>query len=129
MTILLDTSIIIDCLRYRRGRREFLDQRVQEGDVMVCSVISVAEVYAGMIPSEAAATEDFLQGLECLEVGYRISRKAGELKYEWARKGRTLDIPDAIIAAVALELELRLATDNQRDFPMQEMRFVTLPEA
>ncbi len=129
MTILLDTSVIIDSLRYRRGRREFLDQRAQEGDFLACCVISVAEVYAGMMPSEAAATELFLQGLECIDVSYNIARKAGGLKYEWARKGRTLDIPDAIIAAVALDLNLPLATDNQKDFPMQEVKFLALPEA
>lgn len=95
----------------------------------MCSVMSVAEVYAGMKPGEATATEDFLQGLECLEVSQKVARKAGRLKYDWARKGRTLDIPDAIIAAVALDLDLPLATDNRRDFPMEELRFVALPEA
>src|SRR5712692_468737 len=129
MIIVLDTSVIIDALRYRRGRREFLQQRGQAGDILACCVISVAEVYAGMMPIEAAATDEFFQGLECIEVSYEIAREAGGLKYEWARKGRTLDIPDAIIAAVALSLNLTLATDNQKDFPMPELRFLALPEA
>jgi len=128
MIILLDTSVIIDALRYRRGRREFLEQRSQAGDILACCVISVAEVYAGMMPSEAEATEEFFQGLECIEITEEIARKAGGLKYEWARKGRTLDIPDAIIAALALNLEdLALATDNQKDFPMPGLRFCALP--
>lgn len=129
MTILVDTSVIIDSLRYRRGRREFLEQRAEEGDVLACCAVSVAEVYAGMRPSETTTTEEFLQGVECIEVSYEIARKTGGLKYEWARKGITLDIPDALIAAVALNLSLPLATDNQRDFPMPELAFVSLPEA
>ena len=129
MTILLDTSVIIDFLRYRRGRREFLEQRAKDGVFFACCAVSVAEVYAGMRPSEAVATETYLQGLECIEVSYEIARQAGGLKYEWARKGVTLDIPDALIAAVALDLNLPLATDNQKDFSMPELKFLPLPEA
>jgi len=76
MTILLDTSVIIDALRGQRGRREFLKERSRQGDILTCSVISVAEVYAGMKPIEAAATEDFFQGLECIEVTTELARRA-----------------------------------------------------
>jgi len=51
------------------------------------------------------------------------------LKYEWAQKGLTLDILDLIIAAVALSLNLTLATDNTKDFPMPELEFLPLPPA
>jgi len=129
MIILLDTSVIIDALNYKRGRREFLAQRNQAGDILACSAISVAEVYAGMMPHEAEATDEFFQGLECIEISEEIARQAGCLKYEWARKGITLVIPDAIIAAVALSLNLTLATDNSKDFPMPELRFLPLPAA
>jgi predicted nucleic acid-binding protein len=127
MTILLDTSVIIDALRAQRGRCEFLDLRKQNGDTLACSAVSAAEVYAGMRPSEAKATEDFFQGLECIEVTQGIARQAGSLKYEWARKGVTIDIPDAIIAATALLYDLHLATDNLKDFPMAELRHLDLP--
>lgn len=129
MTILLDTSVMIDALRYRRGRREFLEQRSKQGDILTCSVISVAEVYAGMKPNEADATDDFFQGLECIEVTRELARRAGGLKYEWAQKGLTLGIPDVLIAAVALSLNLTLATDNASDFPMPDLRFLPLPLA
>jgi predicted nucleic acid-binding protein len=128
MTILLDTSVIIDALRLQRGRRELLDLRNQAGDTLACSAVSVAEVYAGMRPSEASATEEFLEGLECIEVTQEIARQAGSLKYNWKRKGVTIDIPDAIIAATTLNLNLCLATDNVKDFPMPELRFMKLPK-
>ena len=129
MIILLDTSVIIDALNYKRGRREFLAQRNQAGDILACCVISVAEVYAGMMPNEAEATNEFFQGLECIEISQEIARKAGCLKYEWGRKGITLNIPDAVIAATVLNLNLTLATDNARDFPMPELKLVALPSA
>jgi predicted nucleic acid-binding protein len=127
MTILLDTSVIIDALRKKRGRSEFLNLSKQAGDTHACSALNVAEVYAGMRPTEAAATEAFLQGLECIEVTQEVARQAGSLKYAWERKGVTIDIPDAIVAATALNFNLWLATDNRRDFPMPDLKLFHLP--
>ena len=126
MIILLDTSVIIDALNYKRGRREFLDLSKQAGDTHACSAVSVAEVYAGMRPNEAAATEAFIESLECIEVTQDIARRAGSLKYAWERKGVTINIPDAIIAATTLNFNLWLATDNRRDFPMQDLKLLDL---
>jgi predicted nucleic acid-binding protein len=50
------------------------------------------------------------------------------LKGAWARKGVTLELPDILIAAVAIEHGLALATDNLRHYPMPELRIVPLPE-
>lgn len=127
MTILLDTSVIIDVLRVRRGRHEFLELRKQAGDTLACSAINVAEVYAGMRPNEAAATEAFIESVECVEVTQEIARTAGRLKYAWERKGVTIDITDAIIAATTLNFNLYLATDNLRYFPMAGIKLLDLP--
>ena len=80
-----------------------------------------------MRPSEAAATEAFLKGLECIEVTQEIARHAGSLKYAWERKGVTIDITDAIIAATTLNFNLYLATDNLRHFPMPDIKLLDLP--
>jgi predicted nucleic acid-binding protein len=127
MTILLDTSVIIDVLRTRRGRHEFLVQRKHAGDTLVCSAVNVAEVYAGMRPNEAAATEAFIESLECIEVTQKIARTAGSLKYVWERKGVTIDITDSIIAATSLNYDLCLATDNLKHFPMPDLKHLDLP--
>jgi predicted nucleic acid-binding protein len=127
MKILLDTSVVIDALRERQGRHEFLDLRKRAGDTLACSAVNVAEVYAGMRPKEAAATKDFLEGLECIEVTQEIARTAGSLKYVWERKGVTIDITDAIIAATSLNFDLSLATDNLRHFPMPDLKHLDLP--
>jgi predicted nucleic acid-binding protein len=129
MTILLDSSVIIDFLRSRRGRREYIARLAEGGDDLACSAMSVAEVYAGMKPGEAEVTEEFLQSLKCIDMSYKMARRAGELKYQWARKGQTIDVPDAVIAAAALEFNLSLATDNRKDFPMPGLTFAELPEA
>jgi predicted nucleic acid-binding protein len=52
-----------------------------------------------------------------------VGERAGWLINSWARQGRTLQVPDAIIAATALEHDLTLMTANRRDFPMPELKF------
>jgi predicted nucleic acid-binding protein len=54
-------------------------------------------------------------------------RRAGALKQQWARKGRTLTLADMIVAAIALERGCTLMTDNRKDFPMEELDKFDLP--
>jgi predicted nucleic acid-binding protein len=127
MIFLLDTTILIDALRHRQGRRELLAETVHQGHTLATTAINLAEIYAGMRPVEEARTKMFLDGLECYPVTVAIARRAGRLKWEWSRKGRTLALDDMLIAAAALEHSLTLMTDNRMDFPMRELEIYELP--
>ncbi|MBZ5515798.1 MAG: type II toxin-antitoxin system VapC family toxin [Acidobacteriia bacterium] len=129
MTVLLDTSVIIDVLRQRRGRRELLRSLVEQGYELACTAINVAEVYSGIRLGEAEITSEFIDSLEFVAISREVARRAGELRRDWQRKGRTLSLPDTFIAAVALSLNLTLATDNVKDFPMPELKLLPLPAA
>jgi predicted nucleic acid-binding protein len=129
MRILLDSSVIIDALRDRRDRRELLRVLVEEGHELVCCAINVAEVYAGMRPQEGAATAELIDSLEYVDISREAARDAGELRLEWRREGKTLSLPDAIIAGLALRGNLALATDNIRHFSMLRLRLLSLPGA
>src|SRR6266849_5797225 len=100
MTILLDTSVIINALRRKFGRDQLLQKLVEDGSILACSAVSAAELYAGMKPEEERVTFQFLQGLECIEIGCDLAQRAGALKYAWGRKGRTIDLLDVMIAEV-----------------------------
>jgi predicted nucleic acid-binding protein len=63
-TYLLDTSVIIDAINNKRGRRQFLRGLVDAGNFLACCPIHVAEVYAGLRPHEEPLTRMFLQSLE-----------------------------------------------------------------
>ena len=54
---------------------------------------------------------------------------AGELKRNHSRKGKTLNLGDVIIAAVAIYNDFTLLTDNVKDFPMKNLLLYTLPIA
>ena len=128
MRLLLDTSVLIDVLRSRHGRRELLAELVRGGHGLTTSALNVAEVFVGMRPEEQTETEAFLEVLDCYALSKTAGQLAGTLKSKWARKGRTLTLADAIVAAVALEHGCTLMTDNRKDFPMSELEYYPLPE-
>ena len=126
-TYLLDTTVIIDTLNNRRGRRDLLVGLVKQGHLLACCPINVTEVYAGMRPKEEEATEEFLRSLEYYHLTWPVARLAGLLKRDHGRKGITITTADATIAAVVLIHELTLMTDNTKDFPMKELPLYPLP--
>jgi predicted nucleic acid-binding protein len=129
MRLLLDTSVLIDVLRLRRGRRAWLAELVRAGHSLETSALNFAEVYAGMRPEEEERTKAFLDALLCHEITATAGEIAGRLKSQWSRRGRTLTLADTIVAAVAIEQGCALVTDNRKDFPMRELHMYELPEA
>ena len=126
-TYLLDTSVIIDALNNKRGRRDLLLDLLKQGNLLACCPINVTEVYAGVRPKEETATEEFLKSLEYYHITWPVARMAGLLKRDYARKGTTLTLADTTIAAVAMINDLTLLTDNVKDFPMKELALHPLP--
>ena len=122
MHLLLDSSVLIDALRLRRGRRQWLAELVRGGHTLSTSALNIAEIYAGMRPQEDARTKAFLNALPSYEITAGVAEMAGKLKKEWEQKGRTLTLADTIVAAVALKQKLALATDNRKDFPMPDLQ-------
>ena len=128
-TYLLDTSVIIDVLNGKRNRRVLVRDLLESNHLLACCSISVTEVYAGMRPKEEPTTDEFLRSLEYFAVSFPIARLAGELQREQARKGKTLNIADITIAAVAIYEQLPLLTDNVKDFPMRELSLYPMPKS
>jgi len=118
---LLDTTVIVDCLRGRKETVDFLTKIASEGSVVGCCAINIVEVYAGMRENERQVTKKFLDSLEYHEVTRNLAELAGEYKREYAGEGITLSLSDAIIAAVAISNNLTLVTDNLRHYPMPEL--------
>ena len=127
MKLLLDTTVLIDVLRNRNGRRELLADIVRTGHTLCTSSMNIAEVYSGLRAGEEVRTEALLDGLEEFEIGGRAARAASKLKMTCSKKGRTVSLADAIVAAIVIEQGCALLTDNRKDFPMPKLRLYPLP--
>ena len=103
MRLLADTDILIDHLR---GARR-LDPGPTEISV---SVVTRAELYAGRDADESVV-DRLLSTVQEIEVDRAIAERAGRL-----RRTAGIPVPDALIAATALEHGLTLLTRNARHF-------------
>jgi predicted nucleic acid-binding protein len=123
---LVDSGILIQTFRRKDGRWELLRDLVSGGATLACSVVTLAELYAGMRSHERERTEELLAEFDHYEVTRDIARYAGSLKYEWTQKGHSLTLPDMLIAATAISTRRTLITGNRGHFPMPEIRIYSL---
>jgi len=119
--VLLDTDILIDILKGRAAVRTFLFDLTDHA-VPYCSVISVAELYAGMRPEEKCVTDILLDALVIVPVGQEIAEVAGRFKQR--EKNRRLELADCVIAATAFVEGATLATGHTKDYPMPEITVI-----
>lgn len=115
---MVDTDVLIDFLRRKTTAKDLLEETVQTHDLHA-SVITAAEILAGMRPAEKEATEALLEGLVLLPVTETVARKAGELR----RSSKNILLPDCLIAATALIEGCPLLTFNRKDYPFGGLRF------
>jgi len=126
-TYLLDTSVIIDAINDKKGRRQLLRDLIEQGNTLGCCPINITEVYTGLRPNEEQATRRFLQSLNLYPLTFSVAELAGLLKRDYGKKGQTLNLGDVLIAATALQNGLPLLTDNTKDFPMKDLVLYPLP--
>lgn len=98
----LDTGVFIDHLRGA--------ERLLPGTHGVhYSVITRAELYAGT--SATALVDNLLAAFREITVDRAVAERAGRVRHESG-----VPLPDALIAATAIEHGLGLVTRNRRDF-------------
>jgi predicted nucleic acid-binding protein len=120
LSLLLDSVILIDHLNGIAAATRYLEA-VKEASV---SVITRAEVLAGIGHSEVTAVKEWLDRYSTFAIDRPTADLAAELRrlYKWK-------LPDALQAAVAQRHGLKLATRNTRDFPPDRHAFVLVPYA
>lgn len=100
--LLVDTHVFVDHLR---GAHELKPGAHR----LFYSVITRAELFAGTSASDQVV--QLLSAFRELPVDRAIAERAGRIRRE-----TELRMPDALIAATAVEHELALVTRNRRDF-------------
>jgi tRNA(fMet)-specific endonuclease VapC len=100
-TYVLDTNVLIDySLRIDRVVRQVVEWG-ERGDIVGIACVQVAEFFTGMTPIDRDDAQAFLNGFVYWPVSEIAARYAGSYRYDFARVGVQLSIPDTIIAGVA----------------------------
>jgi hypothetical protein len=100
--ILIDTDVFVDHLR---GADELVPGRHR----VHYSVITQAELFAGNTASNLVSV--LLAPFREIPVDRKVAERAGRIRRETG-----IRLPDALIAATAIENKLGLATRNRSDF-------------
>ncbi|MEE8587367.1 MAG: type II toxin-antitoxin system VapC family toxin [Acidobacteriota bacterium] len=127
---LLDSDVVIWHLRGDESVVPRVVALSRQGRIGL-SVITRAEVIQGMREQEREGTFEFLDACKTLPVDRVVADRAGEIARSQRAQGRTIDLPDALIGATALEAEIPLYTCNPRHFPMTglDLRTVVVNKA
>ena len=123
---LLDTTVLIAHLRGDRAVTDALLQRLGEGHTLGTTCVNIAEIERGLRPAERKKAQVLLDRLVFFDTTREAATRAGRYQADWARRGRTIHTPDALIAGTARAHGAVLVTDNLDDFPMRDVRVESL---
>lgn len=114
--VLCDSNVLFDYFRGVPAMVQELDDL--SFDRLYLSVISEAEMYAGMKRSEKRRTTETINKFNVIGLDSDISRRL--LSLMWEHYSKRPGIADMIIAATALTYPVELFTFNKKDFDFVE---------
>src|SRR3990172_4138786 len=126
---LLDSDAVIVYLNSYAPTVSLLRALAERGEVLCTCDVVVAEVYSGLEAEDRNNATEFLQSVLYLDTSQRAAQQAGEWRYTYARRGVTLLVGDALVAATAHEHAATLITGNKRHYPMEEVFLLQLSRA
>ena len=123
MTVLIDSDILIKVFRAKDAG--ILGRWVDLGDsehVVLCSPVSVAELWHGARPSEHETLANLFRALTCVPIDAGTGRQAGDYLRQYF-KSHDVELGDALIASSALLHGAALWTRNRKHYPMKGLKF------
>jgi hypothetical protein len=123
MKLVIDSDILIEVSRGRNRdvNRDWRALAVSDA-VLLCSPVTVAELWHGALPGEGDTLDHLFSALICLPVDLAIGRLAGDYLRQYHRSHGT-ELGDALIAATANAHNALLWTRNRKHYPMREAHF------
>lgn len=118
--ILFDTPILIGMLQGTESSERFLRLRAR-GEIPVTTALNAAEIFHGINPVDHERARLLFGGVRVVPVGLEDAERASRWRNEFATRGTLLSLVDCMIAAVAVNLNIRLATSTPELFPMDEL--------
>jgi predicted nucleic acid-binding protein len=123
---LLDTTVVIDFSKGREPVYSRLTALLRSHDEVGVCAVTLAEFYAGLPSSAHPIWDAFFDPLEYWHISAGAAARAGTYRYTLARQGIQIATMDALLAAVASEVNGILVTSNRKDFPMPDVTLLEL---
>ena len=121
--VLIDSDVLIEISRGRDSTILARWEEVSQGDVLIlCSPVTVAELWRGVRPHEHQNLNELLATMTCIPIDAEVGRKAGDYMRQFA-KSHHLELADALIAATVGIHKVELWTRNRRHYPMRDIAF------
>ena len=121
----MDTDILVDFFHDQEYAKKLIADLQAQGPIRI-SILSIAELRAGFSSKQA---KFFLPKLYdtavIINVNIEIAELAGEFRFEYGSKGKSLSTVDTLIAATAIIEDYQLVTRNKKDYPMPELKLYT----
>jgi predicted nucleic acid-binding protein len=121
VTLLVDSDILIEV---SRGKDDGILRRWRDlagsVDAILCSPVSVVELWHGARRNEHEALERLFGELLCVPIDQETGRLAGEYMRLYC-KSHGLELGDALIAAGAAQHGAALWTRNRKHYPMKDL--------
>ena len=113
--IILDTDIIIEIYDKKSASGESSLRKIEEsGDNFYTTAINTQEVLYGLL--KYAKQAEYILQIPALEYDREDAKLAAELEWGTETKGKKIARADAMIAAIAINNNAKLYTNNKKHF-------------
>jgi predicted nucleic acid-binding protein len=121
--VLIDSDILIEVSRARdQAVLARWDELSRSEIALLCSPVTVAELWHGARPREQGTLEALFATIHCVPIDSKIGVRAGDYLRQFSKSHR-VELGDALIAATASIHNLELWTRNRRHYPMKDVVF------
>lgn len=122
-SVLIDSDILIEVSRARDHAILASWEELSQSDVpLLCSPVTVAEIWQGARPREHAVLTALFEAIDCVPIDSKIGQRAGDYLRQYS-KSHHVELGDALIAATASLYKFELWTRNRRHYPMKDLAF------
>jgi predicted nucleic acid-binding protein len=123
MIVLVDSDVLIEVARGRDTETlARWAQLADSDDVVLCTPVSVAELWHGARPREHPALGDLFRAVVCTPMDSETGQQAGDYLRAY-HKSHRVELGDALIAAATIQNRATLWTRNRKHYPMKGLVF------
>lgn len=108
--MLLDSSVFIRWARQRKNLASALEPHLQRGSLMTCGTVRVEVLRGARYPAARAELQTIFNAMNEIATSGSVWERTANLAWTLDRRGQVLPLPDILIAACALEVNVPLVT-------------------